>query len=504
MKLNDIAEFVTDKISSGSISLENYVTTDSLLQNKRGRETAQNLPPMQCALTNYKQGDVLVANIRPYLKKVWFADSEGGCSSDVLVFRAKNGHCPSFLYTVLMQDAFFDYAMSGAKGSKMPRGDKDQIMRYELPTFTYTEEENIGNMIVDIMSKINVNRQINDNLEAMAKQLYDYWFVQFDFPNEEGKPYKSSDGAMVWNEKLKREIPKGWYCGTLLDIAEYTNGLACQKYRPTDDNKLPVIKIKEMHDGLSVDTEWVKADIPDDVKVFDGDVLFSWSASLEVMLWAYGNGGLNQHIFKVTSKNGYPRSFFFYQLVHYIGVFKQMAEARKTTMGHITQDHLRQSTIVLPPDVDIANKLEEKLCPIFDAIVKNSQEIMTLTKQRDELLPLLMNGQATVNYHLSASTSISFDISVLFLNFTNGNSLYETISLDYQYFALPLHSKENTHGTIQDDKRHIQQRQRQGDKHTRERFLAFFYKCTSTVHQAAFGNAWCYRGYKSKVISESK
>ena len=397
MKLNDIAEFVTDKISSSSISLDRYVTTDSLLQNRRGRETAQNLPPMPCALTHYRQGDVLVANIRPYLKKVWYADSEGGCSSDVLVFRAKNGHCSSFLYTVLMQDAFFNYAMSGAKGSKMPRGDKDQIMRYELPTLTPMEEENIGNMMVDIMSKINVNRQINDNLEAMAKQLYDYWFVQFDFPNEEGKPYKSSGGAMVWNEKLKREIPKGWFCGTLLDIAEYTNGLACQKYRPTDDNKLPVIKIKEMHDGLSVDTEWVKADIPDDVKVFDGDVLFSWSASLEVMLWAYGNGGLNQHIFKVTSKNGYPRSFYFYQLVHYIGVFKQMAEARKTTMGHITQDHLRQSTIVLPPDVDIANKLEEKLCPIFDAIVKNSQEIMTLTKQRDELLPLLMNGQATVN-----------------------------------------------------------------------------------------------------------
>ena len=242
---------------------------------------------------------------------------------------------------------------------------------------------------------------INDNLEAMAKQLYDYWFVQFDFPDENGKPYKSSGGAMVWNEKLKREIPQGWHCGTLLDIAEYTNGLACQKYRPTDNNKLPVIKIKEMHDGLSADTEWVKADIPNDVKVFDGDVLFSWSASLEVMLWAYGNGGLNQHIFKVTSKNGYPRSFYFYQLIHYVGVFKQMAEARKTTMGHITQDHLRQSTIALPPNVDIANKLEEKLCPIFDEIVKNNQEIMALTKQRNELLPLLMNGQATVNYHLS-------------------------------------------------------------------------------------------------------
>ena len=171
MKLSDIAEFVTDKISSSSISLDSYVTTDSLLQNKRGRELAQNLPPMQCALTNYKKGDVLVANIRPYLKKVWFADSEGGCSSDVLAFRAKNGHCSSFLYTVLMQHAIFDYAMSGAKGSKMPRGDKDQIMRYELPTFTPVEEENIGNMVVDIMSKININRQINDNLPWLDRSL---------------------------------------------------------------------------------------------------------------------------------------------------------------------------------------------------------------------------------------------------------------------------------------------------------------------------------------------
>ena len=224
MKLNDIAEFVTDKISSSSISLDSYVTTDSLLQNKRGREGALNLPPVPCALTHYRQGDVLVANIRPYLKKVWYADSEGGCSSDVLVFRAKNGHCTSFLYTVLMQDSFFEYAMLGSKGSKMPRGDKDQIMRYELPTFTPMEEENIGNMMVDIMSKINVNRQINDNLEAMAKQLYDYWFVQFDFPNEEGKPYKSSGGAMVWNEKLHLSIPSNWEAIPLSEIMDYAGG----------------------------------------------------------------------------------------------------------------------------------------------------------------------------------------------------------------------------------------------------------------------------------------
>ena len=305
----------------------------------------------------------------------------------------------AFMHTRYIQKYFENNASGSGQRYTLSN---DTIGNIPVLLPSVEEQHTIGKVLADIDRKIELNKQINDNLEAMAKQLYDYWFVQFDFPNEDGKPYKSSGGAMVWNEKLKREIPKGWHCGTLLDIAEYTNGLACQKYRPTDENKLPVIKIKEMHDGLSVDTEWVKADIPDDVKVFDGDVLFSWSASLEVMLWAYGNGGLNQHIFKVTSKNGYPRSFYFYQLVHYIGVFKQMAEARKTTMGHITQDHLRQSTIVLPPDVDIANKLEEKLCPIFDAIVKNSQEIITFTKQRDELLPLLMNGQASVNYHLSA------------------------------------------------------------------------------------------------------
>ncbi len=322
-------------------------------------------------------------------------------SQDIAKITCSNLLDENFAFYLLSSACVKQQLNAAAQQTKIRHTSPDKIKECTVWIPSFDVQKRIGRILRDIDEKIAINRQINDNLEAMAKQLYDYWFVQFDFPNEEGKPYKSSGGAMVYNEKLKREIPKGWHCGTLLDIAEYTNGLACQKYRPIDNNKLPVIKIKEMHDGLSADTEWVKADIPDDVKVFDGDVLFSWSASLEVMLWAYGNGGLNQHIFKVTSKNGYPRSFYFYQLIHYVGVFKQMAEARKTTMGHITQDHLRQSTIALPPNVDIANKLEEKLCPIFDEIVKNNQEIMALTKQRDELLPLLMNGQASVNYHLS-------------------------------------------------------------------------------------------------------
>ena len=259
------------------------------------------------------------------------------------------------------------------------------------------KQTKIAQILQTLDKKITINRQINQNLEAMAKQLYDYWFVQFDFPNEEGKPYKSSGGEMLWNDKLKRNIPVGWHCGNLFEIAVFTNGLACQKFRPKDDEMpLPVIKIREMHDGISVDTEEVTSNIPESVKVYNGDVLFSWSASLEVMLWAYGLGGLNQHIFKVTSANDFPKSFYYFQLLDYVNVFKKMAEARKTTMGHITQDHLQQSTIAIPDNKDIADKFEELISPIFKQIVKLQEEISNLIKQRDELLPLLMNGQITI------------------------------------------------------------------------------------------------------------
>ncbi|WP_304522695.1 hypothetical protein [Bacteroides acidifaciens] len=167
MKLKDIAEYVSEKISSDSIDLDCYVTTDSLLQNKAGRELATNLPPQVCTLTRFHKGDILIGNIRPYLKKIWMADIDGGCNADVLVIRAKNGHSPNFLYALLLQDTFYQYAMKGAKGSKMPRGDKDQIMRYEVPTLSSTEES-IGKFIVDIRDKIALNREINRNLPLSA------------------------------------------------------------------------------------------------------------------------------------------------------------------------------------------------------------------------------------------------------------------------------------------------------------------------------------------------
>ena len=404
MKLNDIAEFVTDKISSSSISLENYVTTDSLLQNKRGRETAQNLPPMLCALTHYKRGDVLVANIRPYLKKVWFADSEGGCSSDVLVFRAKNGHYPSFLYTVLIQDAFFDYAMSGAKGSKMPRGDKDQIMRYELPTFTSLEEENIGNIMVDIMSKINVNRQINDNLEAMAKQLYDYWFVQFDFPNEEDKPYKSSGGAMVWNEKLKREIPQGWTAAKIKDVAQtYSGGT------PTSTNS-------EYYDGG--DIPWINSGelnnpiITSTTNYITEEGLNNSSAKLypqnTVLVALYGatagkvsllsfEACSNQAVCGVIPQNKIMTTYIRYYLSSLYEHFITLSSG--SARDNISQDTIKNTILPIPQE-KILKEFSDAVAPIISKIIANQKEMETLTKQRDELLPLLMNGQATLNYHL--------------------------------------------------------------------------------------------------------
>ena len=291
---------------------------------------------------------------------------------------------------------------AAAQQTKIRHTSPDKIKDCTVWIPELSEQKRIGKLLRSIDRKIELNRAINQNLEAMAKQFYDYWFVQFDFPNEEGKPYKSSGGKMVWNEKLKRNIPVGWHCGNLFEIAVFTNGLACQKFRPKDDEEsLPVIKIREMHDGISDDTEEVTSNIPESVKVYNGDVLFSWSASLEVMLWAYGLGGLNQHIFKVTSANDFPKSFYYFQLLDYINEFKKVAEARKTTMGHITQDHLQQSTIAIPDNKDIAVRFEELISPIFEQVVKLHEEISYLIKQRDELLPLLMNGQVSVNSDLS-------------------------------------------------------------------------------------------------------
>ena len=254
----------------------------------------------------------------------------------------------------------------------------------------------VATILFNIRKKLETNNQINQELEAMAKTLYDYWFVQFDFPDQNGKPYKSSGGKMVYNPELKREIPEGWGVDSLWNIANFYNGLAMQKYRPdtNEDDYLPVIKIREMMNGFSKDTEKARLDIPTEAVVERGDILFSWSATLEVIIWGKEKGALNQHIFKVTSDT-YPKSFIYFELKSYLKVFKSIAELRKTTMGHITQDHLKQAKIVVPP-IEIISKIDAQLQHIMSQqqILENQNQ--QLTQLRDWLLPMLMNGQVKV------------------------------------------------------------------------------------------------------------
>ena len=173
-----------------------------------------------------------------------------------------------YLNALLHTDYAKKYFACNASGSGQRYAlSVEALNSFPVPMIPLRNQERIGEIFSALDKKIELNRRINQNLEAMAKQFYDYWFVQFDFPNEEGKPYKSSGGKMVWNEKLKRNIPVGWHCGNLFEIAVFTNGLACQKFRPKDDEEsLPVIKIREMHDGISDDTEEVTSNIPESVK----------------------------------------------------------------------------------------------------------------------------------------------------------------------------------------------------------------------------------------------
>lgn len=272
----------------------------------------------------------------------------------------------------------------------------DSLKDVEIDLIDLPLQKGIADVLSSLDDKIRHNNRICRELEAMAKTLYDYWFVQFDFPDENGRPYCASGGEMVWNEQLKRKIPKGWKIGNLYDIADFFNGIACQRFRPREnEDGLPVIKIREMHDGITKDTEFVTESIPEKSKIFDGDILFSWSATLEVMYWFGGNGGLNQHIFKVVPKGYFSNEYVYEQLSAYVINFVKMAEARKTTMGHITTDHLEQSRIALPPD-EIVNRFTAAIQPLHRKCGRVKQENRELAELRDWLLPMLMNGQARV------------------------------------------------------------------------------------------------------------
>lgn len=219
--LKDVSNYVSDKIKVDNLRLDNYISTDNMLQNKNGIEIASSFPPSD-TVNEFKKDDILISNIRPYFRKIWYADFDGGCSADVLIIRAdKELILPEFLYYVLFQDKFFDYVMVGAKGVKMPRGDKKFIMNYKFTLPDLHSQEVILRKVSPITSKIDSNIELISSIQDYTQHLFYKWFVDFNFPNEEEKPYKDSDGKMqVVEDKL---IPLGWEIIKLKSLVKINN-----------------------------------------------------------------------------------------------------------------------------------------------------------------------------------------------------------------------------------------------------------------------------------------
>lgn len=242
-----------------------------------------------------------------------------------------------------------------------------------------------------IEKKIRLNNQIISNLEELASTLFKRWFVDFEFPDENGNLYKSSGGKMVDSELGK--IPEGWEATSLSDIANYKNGLAMQKFRPDEDEKsLPVLKIKELNQGfIDSNSDRCSIDISDEVKIENGDVVFSWSGTLLVKIWTGGDAGLNQHLFKVTS-NKFPKWYYYLWTKFYMNKFIGIAKDKATTMGHIKRQHLNEAKVLIP-SIDMLEKFGKVLGPTIDMVTEKGIENLELSNLRDSLLPKLLSGE---------------------------------------------------------------------------------------------------------------
>ena len=407
IQIKEIFNSNQENIKLSNYDFINYLDTSSITMNHvdniQKLSVGKDTIPSR-AKRVIKKDTIVYSSVRPNLKHYGIIRnplnnmvvSTGFITLDI---KDKTKNDANYMYYNLTQDKYTDYLYTIACNnvSSYPSINPSDIEDMEIEIETdINKQKEIAKLFVDIDKKIELNNKINLELENLAKTLYEYWFVQFNFPDEFGRPYKSSGGEMVYSNELKREIPLDWEIGNLYTIADYYNGLACQKFRPIDNEQsLPVVKIGEMHNGINVDTELVKANIPAKNIIDSGDILFSWSATLEVMLWTGNEAGLNQHIFKVVPKSFYSKEYVYQQLSSYVINFVRIAEARKTTMGHITTDHLKQSKITLPPK-EIIEKYSHSIEFVYKKMIECKKENLYLIKLRDFLLPMLMNGQVII------------------------------------------------------------------------------------------------------------
>ena len=327
-------------------------------------------------------------------------------SQDVALVRCKEGRLdPNFCYYLISSSIVRQQLSAAAQQTKIRHTSPEKIKDCTVWVPDFETQKSIGRILTDIDNKIAVNRQINDNLEAMAKQLYDYWFVQFDFPNEEGKPYKSSGGAMVWNEKLKREIPQGLDTPKIGDIEKKIITGKTPSCADEDNfgGDIPFVTIDDIRGNLFVfeaqrTLSTKGADSQEKKYLPIGSLSVSCIGTIGVMGFVARLAQTNQQINSIVFEHEYNKEFLYFSLRLY---FENAKAKTGNVFANMSKEEFASIFVAYPPK-QILQAFHNKVAPIFDSIKNNIEEINSLTKQRDELLPLLMNGQATVNYHLSA------------------------------------------------------------------------------------------------------
>lgn len=270
-------------------------------------------------------------------------------------------------------------------GSAQPKFNKTNFRSMYIPVPPLDVQRRIASILSSLDRKIELNNKINADLEEMAQAIFKNWFVDFE-------PFK--DGKFVDSELGM--IPEGWKVGRLTEIASYMNGLAMQKFPPeNNEDSLPVLKIKELGQGFcGTDSDRCSCNIKDECKIHNGDVIFSWSGTLLVDVWCGGDCGLNQHLFKVTSKD-YPKWFYYYWTKHHLQEFIHIAKDKAVTMGHIKRGHLEEAMVAIP-DNDSMEKAHELFEPILSKMISLRLEFSRLSTLRDTLLPRLMSGELEV------------------------------------------------------------------------------------------------------------
>lgn len=295
----------------------------------------------------------------------------------------KGNNDPHFVYYLLKDKV--RSLKSQTQGSVFDTITKATFDRIECADYSEEDQRRIASILSSLDRKIELNNKINADLEEMAQAIFKNWFVDFE-------PFK--DGKFVDSELGM--IPEGWKVGRLTEIASYMNGLAMQKFPPeNNEDSLPVLKIKELGQGFcGTDSDRCSCNIKDECKIHNGDVIFSWSGTLLVDVWCGGDCGLNQHLFKVTSKD-YPKWFYYYWTKHHLQEFIHIAKDKAVTMGHIKRGHLEEAMVAIP-DNDSMEKAHELFEPILSKMISLRLESSRLSLLRDTLLPRLMSGELEV------------------------------------------------------------------------------------------------------------